>query len=146
MFNEERPVGSERPPTAEGPDASRTGRPGEERRVTVWVGKSVVFKGELIASEDMMLDGRVEGTIYVRDHVLTIGPDADVHADINAKIVLVYGAASGSITASEKVDVRESARIKGDITAPRVAVADGADLHGRIDTQSEHHSHLTVVA
>ena len=139
-------MGFERPPTGEGPDAPRSGHTGEERRVTVWVGKSVIFKGELVASEDMMLDGRVEGTIFVRDHVLTIGPDADIHADINAKTVLVYGAVTGSIRASEKVDVRESGRIKGDITAPRVAVADGADLHGRVDTKSEHQSHLTVVA
>jgi cytoskeletal protein CcmA (bactofilin family) len=114
--------------------------------VTVWVGKSVVFKGELVSSEDMTLDGRVEGTVIVRDHVLTIGPDANIHADINARTIVVHGSVTGSIKATEKVDVRHTAKIDGGIAAPRIAVAEGADLHGRIDVQSEQRRHLTVVA
>ena len=114
----------------------------------VWVGKSVVFKGELVSSEDMSIDGRVEGTVDVRGHALTIGPDAELHANISAGTITIHGTVTGSIKASEKVDIRESGKVVGDITAPRVAMAEGADLHGRIDTLSgrEPGRHLTVVA
>src|SRR5947207_8739530 len=63
----------------------------EERRTVAWVGKSVLFRGDLIGLEDMSIDGRVEGTIELRDHNLTIGPDAQIQADIVAKVVVVLG-------------------------------------------------------
>jgi cytoskeletal protein CcmA (bactofilin family) len=134
--------------TRGGQSSDIPGRPAEERRVMVWVGKSVVFKGELVSSEDMSIDGRVEGTIDVRDHTLTIGPDAEIHANISAKAITIHGAVTGSIKASEKVDIRDTGKVDGNITAPRVAMAEGADLHGRIDTLSARDSgrHLTVVA
>ena len=111
-------------------------RPPEERRVVAWVGKGVVFKGDLLSSEDMTVDGRVEGTIQLRDHGLTIGPDADIRADIVAKTVTVLGAMVGAITASDKVDIRETGSVEGDIIAPRVAMADGAVMRGRVDTSN----------
>ena len=61
----------------------------EERRVVAWVGKSILFRGDLIGLEDMAIDGRVEGTIELREHTLTIGPDAHIQADIVAKVVTV---------------------------------------------------------
>src|SRR5688572_32834031 len=94
-------------------------RPSEERRVVAWVGKSVVFKGDLISSEDMTIDGRVEGTIEVRDHGLTIGPDANIQADIVATTVTVLGAVTGSITAHEKIHIGETASVDGEILSPR---------------------------
>jgi cytoskeletal protein CcmA (bactofilin family) len=123
-------------------------RPAEERRVTVWVGKSVVFKGELVSSEDMSIDGRVEGMIDVREHGLTIGPDADIHANITAKTITIYGSVKGSIKAGGKVDIRETGTVHGDIAAPRIVIAEGAEIHGRIDTLSERRSRppFTVVA
>jgi len=105
----------------------------EERRVTAWVGKSVIFKGDLISSEDMTIDGRVEGTIEVRDHSLVIGPDADIRADIIAKTVTVHGNVTGTITANEKVDIKDSGVVEGDILSPRLAMADGAVLRGRVE-------------
>jgi len=124
------------------------GRPPEERRVVVWVGKSVIFKGELVSSEDMSIDGTVEGTIEVRDHCLTIGPDADIRADITAQTITVHGAVTGVIRASGTVDIRETGSVDGDIIAPRVAMAEGADVRGRIDTLTGHESrrNLPVVA
>jgi cytoskeletal protein CcmA (bactofilin family) len=110
------------------------GRPTEERRVVAWVGKSVVFKGDLISSEDMTIDGRVEGTIELRDHHLTIGPDADIRADIVARTVTIHGAVTGSITANDKVDIRETGSVEGDILSPRIAMMDGATLRGRVET------------
>src|SRR5438046_1828061 len=87
----------------------------EERRVA-WVGKSVIFRGDLISLEEMTIDGRVEGTIEVRDHRLTIGPDALIRADIVAKTVTVLGTVTGTITASETVDIGQSGSVEGNIT------------------------------
>jgi cytoskeletal protein CcmA (bactofilin family) len=109
-------------------------RPPEERRVVAWVGKSVIFKGDLISSEDLMIDGRVEGTIDVRDHALTIGPDADIRATISARTVTVLGSINGMITAKEKVDIRETGSVIGDILSPRLGMVDGAVLRGKVDT------------
>jgi cytoskeletal protein CcmA (bactofilin family) len=113
---------------------STFGGPSDERRAVAWVGKSVIFKGDLISSEDMTIDGRVEGTIDVRDHVLTIGPDAHIQADIVARIVTVLGAVTGTITAGEKIYIRETGSVEGDVLSPRLAMVDGALLRGRVDT------------
>ena len=147
MLNRESSSGTERSQTAQNPD-SLAGRPAEERRVIVWVGKSVIFKGELVSSEDMTIDGRVEGTIDVRDNALTIGPDADIQADITAKTITIHGSVTGSIKASDKVDIRETGTVDGDIVAPKVVMAEGADLHGRIDTLTgrDRRPHITIVA
>jgi cytoskeletal protein CcmA (bactofilin family) len=124
----------------EGPRAPQTAaptvppRPAEERRLVAWVGKSVLFRGDLIGLEDMSIDGRVEGTIELRDHCLTIGPDAHIHADVSAKVVTVLGVVVGTITASEAVDIRETGSVEGNITSPRLAMADGAVVRGRVDT------------
>jgi cytoskeletal protein CcmA (bactofilin family) len=111
--------------------------PAEERRVVAWVGKSVIFKGTLISSEDMTIDGQVEGTIEIRDQGLTIGPDADIRADIVARTITIHGTVIGNIRATEKVDIRETGRIDGDLSSPRIALADGALVRGRMDTVSE---------
>src|SRR5215467_536063 len=80
------------PATPSAPAPPITARPvEEERRLVAWVGKSVLFRGDLISLEDMTIDGRVEGTIELRDHTLTIGPDAHIQADITAKTVTVLG-------------------------------------------------------
>jgi cytoskeletal protein CcmA (bactofilin family) len=110
------------------------GPPADERRLTAWIGKSVIFKGDLISSEDLSIDGRVEGSIEVRDHGLIIGPDADIRANIVAKTVTVQGSVTGTITASDKVEVREMGSIDGDVTTPRLAMVDGAVIRGRVDT------------
>jgi cytoskeletal protein CcmA (bactofilin family) len=124
--------GPRQPQTADRAAASRP--PDEERRVVAWVGKSVVFKGNLSGSEDMTIDGRVEGTIELRDHGLTIGPNAEIRADIVAKTVTVRGAVMGTIKAGDKVVVSETGSVEGDIMSPRLALADGAALQGRVDT------------
>jgi cytoskeletal protein CcmA (bactofilin family) len=108
--------------------------PADERRAIAWVGKSVIFKGELISSEDMIIDGCVEGTIEVHDHALTIGPAAQIRADIAARSVTIRGTVTGSITAANLVEIRETGSLEGDITSPHVSVAEGAIVRGRIDT------------
>jgi cytoskeletal protein CcmA (bactofilin family) len=112
--------------------------PTEERRIAAWVGKLVVFKGDLSSSEDMTIDGRVEGTITLSEHGLTIGPHAEIRADILAKTVTVRGTVIGMITASENVVVSETGSVDGDIVSPKLALADGAVLRGRVDTATRH--------
>src|SRR5437867_8697606 len=99
------------------------------------IGKSVVIKGELNGSEDLTIEGHVEGTIQLRDHVLTIGPNGKIKAQIFAKSVIVLGEVNGNVSASDKVDIRENGSVDGDLVAPRVAIAEGAHFRGSVDMQ-----------
>jgi cytoskeletal protein CcmA (bactofilin family) len=99
------------------------------------IGKSVVIKGELSGSEDLTIEGQVEGKIELRQNVLTIGPNGKIKAQVFAKSVIILGEVTGNVTASEKVDLRDNGSIDGDIAAPRVAIAEGAHFRGSIDMQ-----------
>src|SRR6185436_4225897 len=99
------------------------------------IGKSVVIKGELNGSEDLTIEGHVEGTIQLRDHVLTIGPNGRIKAQVFAKSVVVLGEVMGNVTASDKVDIRDNGSVDGDIVSPRVAIAEGAHFRGSVDMQ-----------
>jgi cytoskeletal protein CcmA (bactofilin family) len=109
----------------------------EERRKIAWVGTSVAFKGELLSAEDMEIYGQVEGTINARDHSVTIGPDADIRADIVGKIVIIRGRVKGQIIASEKIHLHETASVEGDVTSPKIEIADGARLDAQVDTRQQ---------
>src|SRR2546426_3412538 len=99
------------------------------------IGKSVVIKGELNGSEDLTIEGHVEGTIQLREHVLTIGPNGRIKAQVFAKAVIVLGEVTGNVTASDKVDIRDNGSVDGDIVSPRVAIAEGAHFRGSVDMQ-----------
>ena len=99
------------------------------------IGKSVVIKGELNGSEDLTIEGHVEGTIQLREHVLTIGPNGKIKAQVFAKSVIVLGEVHGNVTASEKVDIRDNGSVEGDLIAPRIAIAEGAHFKGSVDMQ-----------
>ena len=99
------------------------------------IGKSVVIKGELNGSEDLTIEGQVEGKIELRQNVLTIGPNGKIKAQVFAKAVIILGEVTGNVTATEKVDIRDNGSVDGDITAPRVAIAEGAHFRGSIDMQ-----------
>lgn len=118
------------PPSVPVPAADRT-----TVRDMVNIGKSVIIKGELSGSEDLTIEGTVEGKIELRQNILTIGPNAKIKAQIFAKSVIVEGDVHGDITATEKVDLRESGSVEGDVVAPRVAISDGAHFRGSIDMQ-----------
>jgi cytoskeletal protein CcmA (bactofilin family) len=104
-------------------------------RTTVNIGKSVVIKGELSGSEDLTIEGQVDGKIELRQNVLTIGPNGKIKAQVFAKSVIILGEVTGNVTASEKVDIRDNGSVDGDIAAPRVAIAEGAHFRGSIDMQ-----------
>ena len=99
------------------------------------IGKSVVIKGELNGSEDLTIEGHVEGTIQLRENVLTIGPNGRIKAQVFAKSVIVLGEVTGNVTASDKVDIRDNGSVDGDIISPRVAIAEGAHFRGSVDMQ-----------
>jgi cytoskeletal protein CcmA (bactofilin family) len=101
------------------------------------IGKSVVIKGELSGSEDLYLDGRVQGTIELHGHNITIGPNGQVQANINAKGVFVQGKVDGDVQASDRVELRKTAVMMGDIVTQRVAIEDGAYLKGKVDIQKQ---------
>ncbi len=99
------------------------------------IGKSVVIKGELSGSEDLTIEGHVEGRIDLKGNVLTIGPNGKIKAEVFAKAVVVLGEVTGNVTASEKVDIRDNGSVDGDIASPRVAIAEGAHFRGSVDMQ-----------
>ena len=102
---------------------------------TVNIGKSVIIKGELNGSEDLTIEGQVEGKIELRQNVLTIGANGKIKAQVFAKSVVIFGEVTGNVTATEKVDIRDNGSVDGDIAAPRVAIAEGAHFRGSIDMQ-----------
>jgi len=131
----------EKPPTSAPPaaEAART-QPNTTHdhrleKSTVNIGKSVVIKGELNGSEDLTIEGQVEGKIELRQNVLTIGPNGKIKAQLFAKAVIILGEVTGNVTATEKVDIRDNGSVDGDIAAPRVAIAEGAHFRGSIDMQ-----------
>ena len=99
------------------------------------IGKSVIIKGELSGSEDLTIEGQVEGKIELRQNALTIGADGKIKAQVFAKAVIILGEVIGNVTATEKVDIRDNGSVDGDITSPRVAIAEGAHFRGSIDMQ-----------
>jgi cytoskeletal protein CcmA (bactofilin family) len=101
------------------------------------IGTSVVIKGELSGSEDLTIEGQVDGKIELRQNILTIGPNAKIKAQVFAKAVIIQGEVHGNVTASEKVDIRDGGSVDGDLSSPRVAIADGAHFRGSIDMQRQ---------
>lgn len=97
------------------------------------IGKSVVIKGELSGSEDLYLDGHVEGSIALKGNSLTVGPNGQVKASVDAKGVVVQGKLDGNIQASDRVELRKSAIVTGDIATQRISIEEGAFLKGKVD-------------
>src|SRR3972149_1535025 len=117
----------------------------QERRPEAWgeisksavasIGKSVVIRGELSGSEDLYIDGQVEGTIELREHHLTVGPNGRVQANINAKEVVIQGSVKGNVRAIDRVEIRKSGSLTGDLVAARGVIEEGAFFKGSVDIQ-----------
>jgi cytoskeletal protein CcmA (bactofilin family) len=97
------------------------------------IGKSIVICGEVKGSEDLIVDGRVEGTVNLAESRLTIGPSANVAANLSAKDILVLGQVKGNLAASGRVELRAGCLVEGDIRALRLAVEDNAVFRGKVD-------------
>ncbi len=101
------------------------------------IGKSVLVKGELTGSEDLYVDGQIEGSISLKNNNLTVGPNGQVKASVEAKGVVVQGKLEGNVQASDRVELRKTAIMNGDITTHRIAIEEGAYLKGKVEIQGK---------
>ena len=109
------------------------GTPTPERRVAGWIGKAVRVEGNVVCTEDLTIDGQVTGSIDLGDHDLIVGIGAEVTADLTAKSIVINGAVTGHVRATEKLDLRATGSVEGNIKAPRLLMAGGAIVNGTID-------------
>ncbi len=96
-------------------------------------GRSVAVQGQITASEDIVIEGQFDGTITLPEHSVTVGPEGQVKAEIRARLVVVQGSVTGNIEAREKIDIRRTGQVIGDLVAAAVAIEDGAYFKGSID-------------
>ena len=129
------PMASQPPAPATPAAAVRPEATQQMERDIVNIGKSVVIKGELNGSEDLTIEGQVEGKIELKDNVLTIGSNGKIKAQVFAKALIVLGEVHGNVSATEKVEIRDGGSVDGDIVSPRVAIAEGAHFRGSVDMQ-----------
>ena len=108
-------------------------QPPDERRIAAWVGKALLIQGKIVSTENLTIDGSVEGTIELGDHSLTIGAGASIKADLVAQTIIISGAVVGNVRASVKVDLQATGSVNGDIAATLLVMADGAVITGRVD-------------
>jgi cytoskeletal protein CcmA (bactofilin family) len=114
-----------------------TPKPAHAASEATFLGKSVAIKGEVSCDDDLYIDGQVEGTIDPRGHHLTIGPNGRVKADVAARAVVVQGRLEGNIQASDRVDLKQSATVVGDIVTQRISIEEGVSFRGRANIQRE---------
>jgi len=101
------------------------------------LGRSVVMRGELSASEDLLIEGQFDGTINLQDHCLTVGAKGQVKAETHARQVVIHGSINGNVTAREKIEIRKTGQVLGDLVATGVAIEDGAYFKGSIEILRE---------
>ena len=109
----------------------------ETRADVAHIGKSVLIKGELSGSEDLYVDGEVEGNIDLHDHALTIGPHGRVRANVRARDVVIHGKVDGNVQGTDRVELKRSAVLVGDISTQRISIEDGAYFKGAIDIKKD---------
>ncbi|MGI8959494.1 MAG: bactofilin family protein [Bryobacteraceae bacterium] len=97
------------------------------------LGKNVTVKGQIVAREDLTIDGEVEGTVECHDHRLTIGPNARVQSNLKAREIVIHGSIQGNVEAADKIDIKKEAKLVGDIKTSRIVIEDGAYFKGSID-------------
>ena len=96
------------------------------------IGKSISIKGDLTGNEDMVIEGKVEGKVDLPNNQLTVGANGSVLAEISAKSVVVIGRVAGNVTGTERVEIQGTGILEGDVSAPRLVVAEGAVVNGAI--------------
>jgi cytoskeletal protein CcmA (bactofilin family) len=109
----------------------------EERRLAAWIGKSLVVHGKVICNQDLTIDGQVEGMIELGQHGLTIGAGAKIKANLVAKTIIISGAVTGNVTATERVDVRSTGVVEGDIKAAHLQMSEGALIRGTVEASGK---------
>ena len=103
------------------------------------IGRSLVIKGEVSGAESLYIDGRIEGTISVPDHRVTIGRNGIVAANIKAREVVIMGKVQGNIQCTDRLDIRSEGSLTGDVITERISVEDGAILKGSVQVRAVEH-------
>jgi cytoskeletal protein CcmA (bactofilin family) len=119
------------------PDHSLAPDPVDERRVAALIGKSLRIEGTIVSSQNLTIEGHVEGTIEVGEQILMIGTGATVKADLTAKIIMISGAVTGNVKASEKLELRATGSVVGNLVTPHLIMADGAVITGKVDVEGK---------
>lgn len=101
------------------------------------IGQTIFLKGQLLATEDIEIAGRIEGDIQLEEHVLTVRPTADLSAGVVAKSVVIQGVVRGDIVAGQTIALQHSASVAGKLAAPRIAINEGASFNGKVETIRE---------
>jgi cytoskeletal protein CcmA (bactofilin family) len=128
------PAEVETPMTETTPKVMHPPAPGSPHTI---LGRTVVAQGQLSANEDLLIEGQFQGNITLEDHCLTVGPEGHLKAEIRARQVVVQGSVTGNVTAREKVEIRRTGRLMGDLVAATVAIEEGAYFKGSIDISRE---------
>jgi cytoskeletal protein CcmA (bactofilin family) len=119
------------------PDTQSTDaiRPGDATAdsVTGWLGSSLHVKGDITGTEDLLIDGSVEGLVELDERKLTVGPTAKITADINARDVVVYGFVKGNVHAKGRIEIKKDGSVIGNLTTAQIMIEDGADFKGSIE-------------
>jgi cytoskeletal protein CcmA (bactofilin family) len=110
------------------------------------IGSTIVIKGEITAREDLVINGRVEGSIAVPGHALTVNEGAKVEAEVQARAIVVSGQVFGNLRADERVELRPTADVEGELTAPSLKMADGAMFQGKAATTNGGKSKLQIAS
>jgi cytoskeletal protein CcmA (bactofilin family) len=97
------------------------------------IGKSITIKGDLSGNEDLVIEGTVEGRVDLPDNQLTVGANGSVRAEVHAKAVIVVGKVTGNVRGTERIEIQATGSVDGDVSAPRLIVAEGAVLNGSIE-------------
>jgi cytoskeletal protein CcmA (bactofilin family) len=102
-------------------------------RETGWLGSSLHVKGDITGTEDLLIDGSVEGLIHLEERKLTVGATAKLTADINAHDVVVYGYVKGNVRAKGRIEIKKDGSVIGNLTTAQIMIEDGADFKGSIE-------------
>jgi cytoskeletal protein CcmA (bactofilin family) len=97
------------------------------------LGGSLVLRGELSGKDDLVIEGQIEGPINLEDHSLTIADQGQVKSDINARQVIISGSAVGKISAADRIEIRKTGHVVGDLVAAAIAIEEGAYFKGSIE-------------
>ena len=106
---------------------------GSPARSSARLGSSLHIKGHITGTEDLQIDGKIDGPISLRGHELTVGPTAQLTPEIHAREGVVYGKVVGNLHARDRVDVKSDGSVIGDISTARISIEDGAQFKGRIE-------------
>jgi cytoskeletal protein CcmA (bactofilin family) len=125
-------------------NSTSVGKPGSSpanapisSKAAACISQGITIKGEVVGSEDLFIDGTVDGKITIGNAVVTVGPNAKVKAEITSRDLVLRGRSEGKFTASERIQIWSTARVQGDLKAERVSIEEGAEVRGKVEVGKE---------